>query len=323
MLRKSFAKSNVFKSQAFVLIIIYAIMVLFFSLTTENYFSAKNFQGILSSLAVEGFVITGVIFVLLGGNFDMSVGSNIGLTSTLIVYLFKINCPIYLVIIIALLVGIFIGFLNGFITKIIGINSIITTLGVSAILLGVAYLINVFIGKEIITNDKFNHITRVYYGGVFPAIFLYMIIVFIIAGLILKYTKFGRNLYCVGGNPEIARISGINFRRTQILTFMISGFMSSMGAIFLASKLGAGRPDFGENVTLDAITVCVLGGILLSGGKGELVGVFIALILLRSITSGLVMLNIPIYIRYVVSGLILIIAIVINEIRYNRKVFNR
>ena len=256
----------------------------------------------------------------MAGNFDLSMGSIVGLVSTFIVYLFTLNYPIYLVIILSLILGIIIGFINGIIVKVVGINSIITTLGTASILTGAAYLINAHIGAELILNDSFLGISRTFYGGSFPAIFLYMIIAFVIAGFILKYTKFGRNVYCVGGNYEIARVAGIKSKRIQIITFMISGLMCSIAAVILSSKLGAGRPDFGKNLTLGAIAVCVLGGILLSGGKGDLLGVFIALLFLNSITNGLVMWDVPIYLRYVIAGAFLIIAIVVNEVRYRKKV---
>ena len=173
MLKKSNYKSSFLNSPAFMLILVYAIMVLIFSLTTENYFTIKNFQGIFLTLAIEGFVVVGVAFVIIGGNFDLSVGSIVGLISVLVVLFFKMDLPIYLVVFICLISGALMGFINGIIVKVIGINSIITTLGTNAIFLGAAYLVNVFIKKEIVVNESFNNFARVYFGGRLPAVFLY------------------------------------------------------------------------------------------------------------------------------------------------------
>ena len=258
-------------------------------------------------------------FVILAGNFDMSVGGIVGLTSVVIIYLFKINLPIYLVVIFSLLLGLLIGIFNGTITVFARINSIISTLGTLSILTGTASIISTNIKTEIVLNENFNKIGRGFIGGVFPIIFLYTIIAFIIAALVLKYTHFGRNLYAVGGSKEISRIVGIKTKKIQFITFVISGCMSSLAAVLLVSRLGSGRPEFGQTLTIESITICVLGGIVLGGGKGDLLGVFVALLFLNSITNGLVMLDVPIYLRYVFSGVLLVVAIILNQMRYGSR----
>lgn len=304
------------RDPAFFLIWLYLLMVTFFSISNHYYFTIKNFQTIFSNLAVEGIVVIGVAFVILSGNFDLSVGSIVGLTSVLIIYLFKVNFPIYLVVICSLILGLFIGLLNGFITIVIGINSIISTLATSSIISGTAYLVSTKVKEEIIINESFSKISRTVYMGVLPSIFIFTAIGFIFAIFILKYTHFGRNVYCIGGNYEIARLSGIRTKKTQIVTYMLSGLLAALASVLLTSRTGSGRPELGQSITIEAVTICVLGGILITGGKGGLYGVFMALLFLNSITTGLVMLDVQIYLRYVISGLFLIFAIIFNQMRY-------
>jgi ribose/xylose/arabinose/galactoside ABC-type transport system permease subunit len=218
----------------------------------------------------------------------------------------------------SLALGCLVGCLNGVITKIVGINPLITTIGTGSVLTGLAKWISTVIGSENIYNPGYRSFGSSFIGGSIPLLFIYMLAAFVVASLVLRYTRFGRALFAVGGNFEIARMAGINAVRVQFVAYIISGAMAAVGAILLTSQLASGRPEFGTTFTLDAIAVCVLGGLLLGGGKGDLFGLFVAVVLLGSVSNGLIILGFTSYIRFIVTGSILILSIVVNELRYRR-----
>jgi ribose transport system permease protein len=269
-----------------------------------------------SNFSIGGIVAVGVFFPMLAGVFDLSISGVVSLCSVLIVFFFNNILPIPVIIFLCIGIGAAVGATNGFLTKIVGINPLITTIGTGSVLTGAAKWISTEIGSENIYNEGYLRLGSTFIGNQIPILLIYMIVIFVVAAVVLKYTRFGRRIYAVGGNFEIARMAGIPSARIQFSTYMISGCCAALAAVLLTSQLASGRPEFGATYTLDAIAVCVLGGLLLGGGKGDLFGLFVAVVLLGSVANGLIMLGLSFYIRFIVTGSILIISIVVNELRY-------
>jgi ribose/xylose/arabinose/galactoside ABC-type transport system permease subunit len=300
------------------LLIVYAIMLAIFGLTTSQYMTVTNFKLMAANFSIGGIVAVGAFFVMLAGVYDLSISGVVGLVSVLIVLSFNLHLPIVVVVLASVGLGCLVGCLNGFLTKVVGINPLITTIGTGSVLTGLAKWISTVIGSENIYNAGYRSFGSSFIGGTVPVLFLYMLAFFVLAFLVLRYTPFGRNLYAVGGSFEIARMAGIRSARVQFGAYVISGAMAAVAAILLTSQLASGRPEFGTTFTLDAIAVCVLGGLLLGGGKGDLFGLFVAVILLGSVANGLIILGFTSYIRFIVTGSILILSIIVNELRYRR-----
>jgi ribose transport system permease protein len=257
---------------------------------------------------------------MLTGNFDISVGSTLGMAAIVCAKLYNIagvTIPLPVVILAGLAVGAAIGALNGFLVTVVGINSIITTLGTLAVFRGLAYIFQ-------------NESARIYYkpyifmgrGYVFqhiPLTFLYFLIIIIIVYLVLRFTKFGRNIYQVGANANTARLAGVKVGRTQFYTFIICGVTASIGGILMSSQLSFAQGEFGLGFEFKILTICVLGGISLAGGRGTLVGVFVATLILGSISNGLALADVQIEWRDAFQGIILILAILIDSIRVRRR----
>jgi len=209
-----------------------------------------------------------------------------------------------------------IGSINGFLVNVVGINSLIATLGTLAIFRGIAY---VFSGESLIVYDNtFRFIGRGYLFQHVPVTFIYLIVIFIFMYLILKFTRFGRYVYSIGGKAFVAALYGIKVKKIQFLTFIISGVTASIAGILMTSQLGLGRGDFAIGWEFKIITICVLGGISISGGRGSLVGVLISIFILGSIINMLTLADVPIIWRDFFHGIILILAIVIDRIRVRR-----
>ncbi len=300
------------------LLIVYAIMLAIFGVTTHQYMTVTNFKLMAANFSIGGIVAVGAFFVMLAGVYDLSISGVVGLTSVLIVLFFNLHLPIIVVVLASVGLGCVVGCLNGLLTKVVGINPLITTIGTGSVLTGLAKWISTVIGSENIYNASYRKFGSSFIGGTIPVLFLYMLVVFVLAYLVLRYTRFGRNLYAVGGNFEIARMAGIGSARVQLLAYVVSGALAAVAAILLTSQLASGRPEFGTTFTLDAIAVCVLGGLLLGGGKGDLFGLFVAVVLLGSVANGLIILGFTSYIRFIVTGSILILSIIVNELRYRR-----
>ena len=309
---------NFLRTPTLTLLGIYIVMLLLFSLSNENFLTIQNLKGIFNNFAVFGILSAGITVVMIGGGFDLSIGSTAGLagivSAVLLMKGIEIATPI--VFLVAIVIGCTVGLINGLIIAKVGINPIITTLGTLAIIRGVCYfwadlnprLLNVFV----------QNLGRIYIGGVFPITTLYIIVAFVILSLILKFTRFGRDLYTIGGNENLARLAGIPVDRIKIISYVISGFFSSIAGLLLISQLGSGRPEYGTGAELEVLTIVVLGGVAVGGGKGNFLGVFIALVIIQTISNGMVLLDVPVFIRMVVKGALLVLVIVIDALRNRR-----
>ncbi len=300
------------------LIGIYIVMLIFFSLGSENFLAIQNMKGIFNNFAVFGIMAAGVAVVMVGGGFDLSVGSVAGLagivSAVLLMKGIELSTPY--VFVIAMVIGCLVGLINGLIIVKVGINPIITTLGTLAIFRGICYFwadLNPRIYNIFVQNFG-----RKYIGGVFPVTTVYIIVAFTIITLIFKFTRFGRNLFAIGGNENLARLVGIPVDRTKIISYMISGFFAAIAGLLLISQLGSGRPEYGTGAELEIITIVVLGGVIVGGGKGNFLGVFIALVIIQTISNGLVLIDLPVYLRMVVKGALLVLVIAIDAIRSKR-----
>ncbi len=300
------------------LIGIFILIILLFSLTSENFLTIQNIKGIFNNFAVFGILAAGITIVMIGGGFDLAIGSTAGLAGIVsaVLLMENIMIPTAVVFLIAVIIGCSVGLINGLIITKVGINPIITTLGTLAFFRGVCYFwadLNPRIYNEFVQS-----LGRIYIGNVFPITTVYIIVAFIILSLILKFTRFGRDLFTIGGNESLARLAGIPVDRIKIISYVISGFFCSIAGLLLISQLGSGRPEYGTGAELEVLTIVVLGGVAVGGGKGNYLGVFIALVIIQTISNGMVLLDVPVFLRMVVKGALLVLVISIDALR-NRK----
>jgi len=313
------------KSMAPALIVLLSILVIFFSLMTPNFFTFINFKAIISNIPVIAIMAVGMTFVLLVGGLDISVGSILGFTAVNVVLFHNAGFNATLIVICSAVIGALIGAFNGYIITKIGINPVITTLGTMALARGLASWFSLDIevlkvGR--IFDQKFLLISRYYIPPdkqIIPITFVYVIVLYILISIVLKYTRYGRNVYAVGSNEYAARLAGINTGRIKFLSYVISGIMASLAGVILVAQLSLGRDDAGIGSELEVITAVVLGGVSLSGGKGNLLGVIVSVLILGVIRNGMVHLEqvvgLSYYWREVAKGAILILAISIDSAR--------
>ena len=322
------------KSMLPALVLLLLILVLFFGFTTKNFFTFGTYRAIISNIPVIAIMSVGMIFVLLIGGLDLSVGSILGFTAVNVVLFHdvfeKAGIPLawipWLVVLCSLALGVILGTINGLIITRVGINPVITTLGMMAFARGLSSWFA--LGFEIlktgrITDKVYLNLARQYLPSAkipaVPITVVYLVVLYAIAIVVLRYTRYGRNAYAVGSNEYAARLAGIDVRRIKFVSYIISGAMASLAGAILVAQLSLGRDDAGLGSEMEVITAVVLGGVSMAGGKGNLFGVIIAVLILGVIRNGMVQLQQTIglsyYWREVVKGLILILAISIDAAR--------
>jgi ribose transport system permease protein len=301
----------------FSLAIVFAFEVIIFSQLSPYFFSADNLLNVTLQASITAIIAAGMTFVILTAGIDLSVGSLVAFSGVLTASFLKINIPLYLVFPIALLGGLLFGAVSGwvagiFVTK-FNITPFIVTLALMTIWRGAAFVYTQ--GRPVWElPDAFSFLGEGRILGVpFPTIV--MIIVFIASHIVLTKTKFGRYVYAVGGNVEAARLAGINTNFILISVYIISGVLSAVSGILLASRVNSGQPNAGLMYELDVIAAVVVGGTSLFGGRGTIVGTFIGAMLIAVLKNGLNLLNVGSYVQQIVVGVVILLAVLLDQLR--------
>lgn len=304
--RPSFLKSMV-SSSNFGIFVALSAMVLVFFILKRSYLLPQNILNILVSCSIVGLVAIGETYLMIAGQIDMACGSVSAFSGVLVALLLKMQWPVVLAILVTLLVGMLVGIINAVLVNRLEISFFIATLATQSIFRGLAFIICG--GKSIgINHAGFLKIgtTRVF--GVSLPIIIF-IVLFLLFGLILAKTRFGRCIYMVGGNSNAARLAGIQPKRIITILFLLSSLLASMGGVILASRMNSGQPSASEGLEFDAVTSCVLGGVAMSGGIGGMGGAFIGLLIMQGFANGLSVLNVQSFWQKVAKGLLLIAAL--------------
>ena len=291
----------------YAIIVIFIVLFVVMSIFAPNFFTGNNMVNILRQVSISGICAVGMTFVMLTGGIDLSVGAILGVSGVLTAMMMLKGIPSLLASIIALALGVVIGGITGAIIHYIEIPPMIATLGTMTSLRGVAYLITggtpVFGFDESYSKIGQGHV------GVIPIPVIILAIVYVIGIFVLSKTKFSRYVYGIGGNQEVARLSGIKVARVKIAVYAISGFCSALAGLVMLGRVNSGQPRAGESYEMDVITAVVLGGVSLNGGVGNLSHVIFGVLSLGVLTNGMTMMAVDDYWQRVVKGLILLLAV--------------
>lgn len=298
------------------LVIAYLIVIVFFAIRSPHFFNMNNFLNIALYASNVGILACTMTLIIVAGHIDLSIGSVIALSGIVMGTLLNKAVPTGLAILACLLVGALTGVYNGILITKIGINAFITTLAGMEIFRGATYLVTN--GKAVtITNDVIKTIGRSYTLGV-PNAVIIMLITVVLFTLLARYTVFGRRIFVIGGSGQVAYLSGINVSGTLMALFVINGVMCGLASVVYCSQLGAAMPTNATGMEFDVISAVILGGASLSGGKGSIVGALFGALLLGTLSNGMVMLNIHTYWQQVISGVVLVLAVVLDIIKNKR-----
>jgi ribose/xylose/arabinose/galactoside ABC-type transport system permease subunit len=305
-----------FLSNTITLFIVLIAMLVFFSLTSKSFLSTYNLVSMLSNLSFYGIVAAVLTMVLISGEIDFSIGGNIGLTSIIAAILIESGVNGWLVIILCLLLGAAIGVFNGFLVTIIGVNSIIATVGTMSVWRGLAYTFSD--GQSIMAmTPVIDFLGR---GRVWniPFPIILFIIIFAVCYVVMNHSKWGRKIYAIGVNPMASFLSGINVKQVKFLTFLFSGIAAALGGLILASLSGVGMPQHGEGLELTIVSAILLGGTALGGGRGQILGTLVGVLIISVLYNGLTMLNVYYYYVQIAQGAVLVAVVATYEVRQKR-----
>lgn len=295
-------------------VVLFALIaiVIFFSILNPNFFTFKNAIAVGLLLSVVGVICLGQSLCILVRGFDLAVGQLAALAGIMLALLTKSGVPYPVGIAIVFVFGLFAGGVAGVLITKLKINALITTLALQTIYHGLVYILSN--GASIIVSaPTFSAIgtTRVFD---IPLPIIFLAVLYIVFHFILRRTVFGRSIYCIGGNPEAARISGINNDKIITSVYVLSSLLAVFAGVVLSSRMGAAQITAGGTYAMDSIAAVVLGGIALSGGRGSIWGSLMGIAIIGAMQNGLIMIQMPIFYQYVATGAVLIIAVFVQNI---------
>jgi ribose/xylose/arabinose/galactoside ABC-type transport system permease subunit len=293
----------------YALYIAFIVLVVFLSFSSPVFLTSKNLINVLRQISVIGIISIGMTFVIITGGIDLSVGSLVAITSVVATSFAtqETNYPLIVAIVIGLLVGLVFGVFTGFFVAKMNVPPFIATLATMTIARGFAM---VYSGGRNIINVKetYSFIGKGSVGGL-PVPVIIFVTVILIGIFLLRFSKFGRHVYAVGGNENAAIVSGISAAKVKFTCYVISGLTSAIAAIVLSARIRTGQPAGGLGYELDAITAVAIGGTSLSGGVGSIFGTVIGMLIIGVMTNGLDLLNVSSYYQQVIKGVIILVAV--------------
>jgi simple sugar transport system permease protein len=307
------------------------LVILFFSMQSEFFFTYSNLTDILRSISIVTFVAIGVTISLTVDGFDLSVGATVSLSTVLTASLMVwYEMPLIVVLIVPLAVGALIGLLNALLIVKVRIPDLLATLAVMYIVNGIhkTYTKGYSIYNNMplpdgstapgVMNKDFLWIGQGKLLGVpFPVIL--MLLAVVAAHLFFKYTRWGRQWIMTGGNEEAARLSGLRVKRVRTLAYVASGVFASIGGILFASRIGSGQIDAGAPMLMESVAAVFVGYSVFAAGRPNIIGTFFGAVLMGVLVNGLTMMNVQYYTTDIIKGFVLVLALSVTFIHLNRR----
>ena len=291
-----------------------AVLLLFFLIFARpNFLDQVNIESLQTSIAPYGIMAIGMMILLISGVFDLSVGSTMGLGGLVSAICLTLGASPLVAVLAGILSGVVIGLINGIIVEIAKVNALIATIGTMYIGRGISEIVLVGRGYAGYTNfpESFNNLGRGQFLNAYY-MFWFLLILVIIFQLVLRYTKFGRQLYYIGGNYESAENLGINARRIRILAFTLSGVLAAFAGVLVTARAGIANRYTGVGAHMDVIIACIIGGGSLIGGQGSIVGAFSGMVFMVLMSNAFNLYAIPPQWQNILVGFILLLVITVD-----------
>jgi erythritol transport system permease protein len=307
------------------------IIVVIFSLLSDNYLTTGNLTTITKQVAFNAIVALGMLLVILNGGIDLSVGSTVGLTGAVAGNLFKgLDLPlsqaimfpkVWVIVIVAVAVGMLVGYLNGLLIARLHLAPFIVTLGMlyvarglTQVLLNGQNITNELRGQEGLGNTGFFDVFASKPLGL-PISAWVMIVLAIAFSLLLTRTPFGRWLYATGSNERAAELSGVPVKKVKTWIYVLSGMCAGIVGVLQVANISSATADLGQFYELNAIAAVVIGGAALSGGRGTVRGTIIGAFVIGFLANGLVIVGVSPFWQQVITGAVIILAVAVDQIQ--------
>lgn len=299
---------------ALVILAIVAVVSVFFP---DTFFALNNLKIVLLSISMTAIVAVGMMFLIVGGQFDLSVGAVYSIGGALAAVLMKrADWPVVYAVAVSLTVCTAIGIANGLLVTRVGINALITTLAMSMIVRA----ISVYLAGAAIVNlpDSFVVVGQSVWFG-FQSLVFYMAAILLVSGFLLHRHKFFRQFYFIGGNKKSAELSGIKVNRITTINFAIAGFLSGVAGLLSAARLDNAVGSAGDGLNLKVLSAVIIGGGSLLGGRGTIMGAFLGVLLVGVLENAMVIMGAGVHWQKIVIGLILASAVTMDALLKARR----
>lgn len=321
---KSFDAKNFIRTYMMEIVLLVITVVIAF--TAPGFFTMANLLGILRSSALKGVIAFGMTMVIICGEIDLSISSTVAMSGIITALvggkleaagILPLNTGVIIGMLAAFAAAAGIGAFNGFIRTKFNIPTFIITLAMMNVIYGASALLSG--GFPLTTLPGWYNIFGAGMIGPVPVPAVILVIIFIIIHIIMTYTTFGRSVYAAGGNPESARLSGINVKKVKILVMIGVQVLAALGGIMCSSQVMSAAHNFGKGWEMDVIASVIIGGASMNGGIGKVRGTFVGIIFLGVLLNGMTLMNVSEYIQYIVRGGLILAAVLINTVQLMKK----
>lgn len=291
-------------------------LIVVFTISSSYFLTLNNFMEIFRDASVVGIIGIGVTMVILTAGIDLSTGSMMALVGMTMANIYRYTLlPIGVMILAGVLVGVLAGLFNGFIVTKLNLPEFIATLSTMSMYRALTYIISIkqngLITSQALKARSFIILGKSV-GGIYYVIIAFVVMV-VIGQIILKYTRFGTNLYAVGSNIKAAKLSGINTDRTRTLAYVITGFCTGIAAVFMTARLQSTTALLGDGMEFNVIAAVVVGGCSLAGGRGDIIGTLIGAVFMATLDNGIYKFQINTAYQLIIKGIIIICVVVFDS----------
>ena len=307
-----------------ILLVVVAMAVVLAIMQPEYFLSAQNVTNIIRQIGMNALLALGLYIVIVTAGIDLSVGSVMALSIMLLAMADKAGLPWPLVLLVGPLVGTLLGVVNGLGLTLLRLpHPFIMTLGTLNAVRGICYLVS---GGQPVSgiSDEVRYLGTgdipLPFGNEFtviPVSAIVLLVCYVGVAFFMKKVSLGRHIFAIGGNPQAARVSGINTNGVLVFVYAISGFFAGLAALLMAGRTGSGYPNLGIGAELDAIAAVIIGGASFFGGRGTVLGVFAGVLVMGLLRNGLNLMNISAFWQQTLIGIIIIFAVWIDVLRRN------
>ena len=306
-----------FSREAVLLGVLIVLMVMM-SLLSPLFFTVGNLLNTSRFFVEVGLMALGMTLIIITGGIDLSVGSNLALVSVAVGFSYAAGLPLPLAILFGLVVGLAAGLFNGLFITLLDLHPLVVTLGTFALFQGLAYGLT---NAQAVSDFPgwFAYFGQAYFGPVPLQLFIFILAV-VVVWLILSRTSFGRYVYAIGNNEEAARFSGVPVRKVKLALYTGIGLLVAMASVIYTSRVYTARGDSGLGLELDVISAVVLGGASIYGGSGTIGGTVLGVLIIATLRNGLVLAGVPSTWQVFVLGVLLLVAVFLNEFFRRREV---
>lgn len=302
----------------FTLVLVLLVMTLVMTSVSDVFLTRANIEAILLGLSVEATIAIGMVILLISGGLDLSVGSIMAFTGVVAgLALTVLKLPAPMAVLLGLLGALLVGLTNGLLVSKLMINPFITTLGMLITVRGLTLVLAS--GKAVLNlPHSFTVIGQGRLFGIQFPIYIMLILV-VIFDILMRNSRFFRQMYYIGGNEKAARLSGINVDWVKVFDYCLVAVLAGVAGIMITGRFGSSSLTVGSGVELRVITAAIIGGASLSGGEGSVLGAFLGALFMGVLANALNLLGVDVYWQNFVTGLILIIAVVVDVLNERRK----